>query len=80
MTSVWHLTLAICHHGRVSTRPLITSGAALVAGGLGLLGYSLRQSIDRTVVPPPLRQLHPLLQVENGTFSAVDFDNFDQFF
>ena len=32
----------------------------------GLLGYSLRQSIDRTVVPPPLRQLHPLLQVENG--------------
>jgi hypothetical protein len=21
-----------------------------------------------------------MLQVENGTFSAVDFDNFDQFF
>ena len=32
----------------------------------GLLGYSLRQSLDRTVVPPPLRQLQPLLQVESG--------------
>ncbi|MEX0589223.1 MAG: hypothetical protein WD136_08195 [Cyanobium sp.] len=32
----------------------------------GLLGYSLRQSLDRTVVPPPLRQLQPLLKVENG--------------
>ena len=31
-----------------------------------LLGYALRQSLDRTVVPPPLRQLQPLLQVENG--------------
>ncbi len=32
----------------------------------GLLGYTLRQSLDRTVVPPPLRQLQPLLQVETG--------------
>jgi len=32
----------------------------------GLLAYSLRQSLDRTVVPPPLRQLAPLLQVEAG--------------
>jgi len=31
-----------------------------------LLGYALRQSFDRTVVPPPLRQLQPLLQVESG--------------
>ncbi|MCP9928129.1 hypothetical protein [Cyanobium sp. CH-040] len=31
-----------------------------------LLAYSLRQSLDRTVVPPPLRQLAPLLQVEAG--------------
>ncbi len=31
-----------------------------------LLGYALRQSLDRTVVPPPLRQLQPLLRVENG--------------
>jgi hypothetical protein len=31
-----------------------------------LLGYALRQSLDRTVVPPPLRQLQPLLQMENG--------------
>ncbi|MFM7549428.1 MAG: hypothetical protein ACKO7Z_08200 [Cyanobacteriota bacterium] len=31
-----------------------------------LLGYALRQSLDRTVVPPPLRQLQPLLQVESG--------------
>lgn len=31
-----------------------------------LLGYSLRQSLDRTVVPPPLRQLTPLLRVETG--------------
>ncbi|MFQ6539021.1 MULTISPECIES: hypothetical protein [Aphanothece] len=32
----------------------------------GVLGYTLRQSLDRTVVPPPLRQLQPLLQVETG--------------
>ncbi len=32
----------------------------------GLLGYSLRQSLDRTVVPPPLRQLKPLLRIESG--------------
>ncbi|MFO8236758.1 MAG: hypothetical protein R6U00_00605 [Prochlorococcaceae cyanobacterium] len=32
----------------------------------GLLGYSLRQSLDRTVVPGPLRQLKPLLQLESG--------------
>jgi hypothetical protein len=31
-----------------------------------LLGYALRQSLDRTVVPPPLRQLEPLLRVEGG--------------
>jgi hypothetical protein len=31
-----------------------------------LLGYALRQSLDRTVVPSPLRQLQPLLQVESG--------------
>ncbi|MEX1316346.1 MAG: hypothetical protein AB1Z22_04355 [Synechococcaceae cyanobacterium] len=31
----------------------------------GLLGYSLRQSLDRTVVPPPLRQLKPLLRIES---------------
>jgi hypothetical protein len=32
----------------------------------GLLGYSLRQSLERSVVPPPLRPLAPLLQMENG--------------
>ncbi|MDA0717470.1 MAG: hypothetical protein O2839_04505 [Cyanobacteria bacterium] len=32
----------------------------------GLLGYSLRQSLERTVVPAPLRQLQQLLQVETG--------------
>ncbi len=31
-----------------------------------LLGYSLKQSLDRTVVPPPLRQLSPLLKMESG--------------
>jgi len=31
-----------------------------------LLGYALRQSLDRTMVPPLLRQLQPLLQVESG--------------
>jgi len=31
-----------------------------------LLGYGLRQSLDRTVVPTPLRQLTPLLQMESG--------------
>ena len=32
----------------------------------GLLGYSLRQSLEGAMVPPPLRQLQPLLQLENG--------------
>ena len=32
----------------------------------GLLGYSLRQSLEGTMVPPPLRQLAPLLQLESG--------------
>ena len=32
----------------------------------GLLSYSLRQSLDGSVVPPPLRQLAPLLQLESG--------------
>ena len=32
----------------------------------GVLGYALRQSLERTVVPPPLRPLQPLLQVEAG--------------
>ncbi|MCP9887736.1 hypothetical protein KBY96_07300 [Cyanobium sp. ATX 6A2] len=36
-----------------------------------LLGYSLRQSLDRTVVPPPLRQLKPLLQLESGLSSQL---------
>ncbi len=31
-----------------------------------LLGYALRSSLDRTVVPQPLRGLQPLLQVESG--------------
>jgi hypothetical protein len=31
-----------------------------------LLGYALRRSLDRTMVPQPLRGLQPLLQVENG--------------
>jgi hypothetical protein len=31
-----------------------------------LLGYALRRSLDRTVVPQPLRGLQPLLQVESG--------------
>ena len=31
-----------------------------------LLSHALRQSLDRSVVPAPLRQLQPLLQVERG--------------
>ena len=31
-----------------------------------LLSYSLRQSLDRTVVPPPLRQLSAVIQLEGG--------------
>jgi len=31
-----------------------------------LLGYALRESLDRSMVPAPLRQLQPLLRVENG--------------
>jgi hypothetical protein len=37
----------------------------------GLLGYSLRQSLDRTVVPPPLRQLKPLLRIESDLSSQL---------
>jgi hypothetical protein len=32
----------------------------------GVLGHALQQSVSSTVVPPPLRQLQPLLQVEKG--------------
>jgi hypothetical protein len=32
----------------------------------GVLGHALQQSLQSTVVPPPLRQLTPLLQVEKG--------------
>jgi hypothetical protein len=32
----------------------------------GVLGHALQQSLQTTVVPPPLRQLTPLLQVEKG--------------
>jgi hypothetical protein len=46
---------------------LLTQVAPRMAPELqGLLDYTLRQSLDRTVVPPPLRQLRPLLQVESG--------------
>lgn len=46
---------------------LLTQVAPRLAPELqNLLGYSLRQSLDRTVVPAPLRQLRPLLQVESG--------------
>jgi hypothetical protein len=46
---------------------LLTQVAPRLAPELqGLLDYTLRQSLDRTVVPPPLRQLRPLLQVESG--------------
>ncbi len=46
---------------------LLTQVAPRLAPQLqGLLDYTLRQSLDRSVVPPPLRQLRPLLQVESG--------------
>jgi len=32
----------------------------------GVLGHALQQSLQATVVPPPLRQLQPLLGVEKG--------------
>jgi len=32
----------------------------------GLLSYSLRQSLEGSMVPPPLRQLQPLLRLESG--------------
>ena len=32
----------------------------------GVLGHALQQSLQNTMVPPPLRQLQPLLQVEKG--------------
>lgn len=32
----------------------------------GVLGHALQQSLQTTVVPPPLRQLTPLLQMEKG--------------
>ena len=46
---------------------LLTQVAPRLAPELqGLLDYTLRQSIDRSVLPPPLRQLRPLVQVESG--------------
>jgi hypothetical protein len=46
---------------------LLTQVAPRLAPELqSLLDYSLRQSLDRSVVPPPLRQLRPLVQVESG--------------
>jgi hypothetical protein len=32
----------------------------------GVLGHALQQSLENTVVPPPLRRLQPLLRVEQG--------------
>ena len=32
----------------------------------GVLGHALQQSLQNTMVPPPLRRLQPLLQVEEG--------------
>ena len=32
----------------------------------GVLGHALQQSLQNTVVPPPLRRLQPLLQMEQG--------------
>jgi hypothetical protein len=32
----------------------------------GVLGHALQQSLQNTMVPPPLRQIQPLLQVERG--------------
>ena len=32
----------------------------------GVLGHALQQSLQSTMVPPPLRRLQPLLQVEQG--------------
>lgn len=46
---------------------LLTQVAPRLAPELqGLLDYTLRQSLERSVVPAPLRQLRPLLQVESG--------------
>jgi len=36
-----------------------------------LLGYSLRQSLQGSMVPAPLRQLEPLLQLESGLSSQL---------
>ena len=52
---------------RIWSPLLLTQVAPRLAPELqGLLGYSLRQSLERTVVPPALRPLAPLLQMENG--------------
>ena len=46
---------------------LLTQVAPRLAPELhGLLDYTLRQSLERSVVPPPLRQIRPLLQMESG--------------
>ena len=46
---------------------LLTQVAPRLAPELqGLLDYTLRQSLDRSVLPPPLRQLGPLMRVESG--------------
>jgi hypothetical protein len=46
---------------------LLTQVAPRLAPELqGVLGHALGQSLESAVVPPPLRQLQPLLRVEQG--------------
>jgi hypothetical protein len=46
---------------------LLTQVAPRLAPELqGVLGHALGQSLQSTVVPPPLRQLEPLLRMEQG--------------
>jgi hypothetical protein len=65
----------VIHHEEQELVELVRVWAPLLLGQVaprmapelqGLLGHALGQSLQTTVVPPPLRQLEPLLRMEQG--------------
>jgi len=65
--SVERETREVVELARIWAPLLLTRVAPRLAPELqGVLGHALQQSLQNSMVPPPLRQLQPLLQVEQG--------------